>query len=353
MNRADDPRDKSLRLAQQHLVNEGTERDTRPTVPLAPGGLSNLVLFGLACALGLTVFTMLGQGAPPSAPAVAPRARTDLETVPPLEVPMAAPLPPTEPVTQSPVSPPSVPLPVSQPYPEPAYLPAPPVPVSRLRDGPLSDPAVVVNATAPQTEEGAATSGSAGEIRAGRLHNPETSVVQGTLIKAVLETPIDSTRPGLARAMVSRDVLSFDGRSVLIPRGSRVIGEFQADATPGQKRALILWTQLIRSDGVTMALTSPTADVLGRGGVRGRVNSHFFERFGGAIFQSILTVGVNSATQSDSNSVVVALPGAVGQMGQGVAGATDVRPTISIRQGESITIFVAHPLDFSGSEVQP
>ena len=54
----------------------------------------------------------------------------------------------------------------------------------------------------------------------------------GAVIAAVLETPLNSDRPGLARAVVSKDARSFDGTRVLIPRGSRLIGEFKADANP-------------------------------------------------------------------------------------------------------------------------
>jgi len=62
----------------------------------------------------------------------------------------------------------------------------------------------------------------------------------------VLETAFDSTRPGLARALVQSDVRGFDGSRVLIPRGSRLIGEYRSDVAPGQHRALVNWTRLIR-----------------------------------------------------------------------------------------------------------
>ena len=145
-------------------------------------------------------------------------------------------------------------------------------------------------------------------------------------------------------------IICFDGNSILIPRGSRLIGEFQADATPGQRRALVIWTQLIRPDGVIIAIASPAADPLGRGGIAGKVNNHFFERFGGSILQTVLMIGANSATRSSNSAVVVALPGAIGQAGQGITQGADVRPSIEVKEGETITIFVARPLDFSGMD---
>ncbi|WP_164040702.1 TrbI/VirB10 family protein, partial [Serratia marcescens] len=87
----------------------------------------------------------------------------------------------------------------------------------------------------------------------------------------------------------------FDGTRVLIPRGSRLIGEYGSDTETGQKRMLVNWIRLIRPDGATIAIGSPATDPLGQGGIRASVNSHFFERFAGAILQSALDVGVNLA----------------------------------------------------------
>jgi type IV secretory pathway VirB10-like protein len=123
-------------------------------------------------------------------------------------------------------------------------------------------------------------------MRASALANRATTVPEGTLIAAVLETGFDSTQPGFARAVVSRDVRSFDGANVLIPRGSKLIGEYRSDVAHGQKRAVIIWTRLIRPDGMTIAMDSPAVDTTGRGGVPASVNNHFLERFGDALLQT-------------------------------------------------------------------
>jgi len=186
--------------------------------------------------------------------------------------------------------------------------------------------------------------------RAGMFANRGTTVPQGTLIPAVLETSLDSTRPGLARAIVSRDVRGFDGSRVLIPRGSRLIGEYRSDVQPGQHRALVNWTRLIRPDGVTIAIGSPAADTLGGGGIRARVNSHFFTRFAGAILQSILDVGVNLAGRvGNNNGAVVVLPGTL-QGATQIIQPAQITPTLTVRAGTSISIFVARDLDFTGAE---
>jgi type IV secretion system protein VirB10 len=182
--------------------------------------------------------------------------------------------------------------------------------------------------------------------------NRMTTVTQGTLIPAVLETAFDSTRSGFARAVVSRDVRGFDGSRVLIPRGTKLIGEYGGEVTAGQKRALIAWTRLIRPDGVTIAIGSPATDTLGRTGVRAKVNSHFLERFGGALLQSTLDAGVSLATSAANSSVIVAVPGTLrGGAGQ-VVQPTQIAPTLRVRQGTSISIFVARDLDFTMSDAR-
>lgn len=169
------------------------------------------------------------------------------------------------------------------------------------------------------------------------------------MIRAVLETPIDSRRPGLVRAVVSRDARGFDGTRVLIPRGSRLIGEAGGDMKAGQKRVLVNWTRLIRPDGVAIRIGSPAADVLGGAGITGKVNNHFFERFGSAVLQSALTIGVNVASRPRRNSVIVGLPGQVGAAGQSLLPDVEQAPTVKVSSGAEISVFVARDLDFSGT----
>lgn len=189
----------------------------------------------------------------------------------------------------------------------------------------------------------------ADRVRASQFANPAATVPKGTLITAVLETALDSTRAGYARAIISRDVFGFDGSRVLIPKGSRLVGEYKADLAPGQKRALIQWQRLMRPDGVIVNLDSPAADPLGRAGVQGKVNSHFFERFGGAILQSVLNIGSQvAASKISDGAVIYAIP--VPTDALPIASPDKVQPTLKVRQGTSISVFVAKDLDFSTVE---
>jgi type IV secretion system protein VirB10 len=170
------------------------------------------------------------------------------------------------------------------------------------------------------------------------------------LIPAVLETALNSNRPGLARAIVSRDVRGFDGSRILIPRGSRLIGEYRSEAARGQRRALVNWIRLIRPDGVTIAIGSPASDTMGRAGIRAKVNSHFFERFAGAILQSALDIGVNLASARANNGTTVILPTGGLQGTTQIIQPAQIAPTLTVKAGTSISIFAARDLDFSTAE---
>ena len=182
-----------------------------------------------------------------------------------------------------------------------------------------------------------------------QMGNLDRLIPQGAIIGAVMETALNSDLPGYARAVVTKDVLSFDGSSVLVPAGSRVIGEYNSGVAQGASRIFIIWSRLIRPDGVSVALGSPAVDELGRGGLGGKVNRHFLQRFGGAILLSVLTGGISALTASLSrgSAVVVSTSSeATSLAGQALKG-TDIPPTIKTQQGALVLIFVARDLDFT------
>jgi type IV secretion system protein VirB10 len=357
------------------------EEGVRPVVALPRSGPPTAVLVAGMVAAAIILFLILdSRRQAPAEPAVKVRA-SDVagpSAPPPLYIPPSAPpatvavVPPAEPAAavQPPVRIPTPqyipqPVPYTPPQPQPfiqTYQPPLPTPPVRQASGPT----LVLDTTSAaqagpggpggpggQTSLSDAFAGeqSVGRVRSGIFTNRSTTVAQSTLIPAVLETAFDSRRPGFARAIVSRDVRGFDGTKVLIPRGSRLTGEYRSDIQPGQKRALINWTRLVRPDGVTIAIGSPTADTLGRGGVRGKYNSQFFERFTSAILQTALEVGANLGTRQ-ATGVVVALPGSTQNLGQQLFQSNRVSPTLTVKAGTSISVFVARDLDFSTSEAR-
>ena len=183
-----------------------------------------------------------------------------------------------------------------------------------------------------------------GPAQATAMTDPATTVTQGTLIPAILETAIDTDVPGYVRAVVSQDVRSFDGKNVLVPRSSRLIGQYQSGVQGGQKRAYVVWTRVIRPDGASVNLQSPAIGFDGTTGLPGEVDSKFFKRFGSAMLLSV--IGGLSAVGSGGASVVI---GGASQSAAGIAAQQDsqIGPTIRVRQGEPIRVFTARDLDFS------
>jgi len=173
--------------------------------------------------------------------------------------------------------------------------------------------------------------------------DPRTTVTQGTMIPAVLETAINTDVPGYARAVVSQDVRSFDGTRILVPRSSRLIGQYQSGLQAGQRRAYVIWTRLIRPDGVSVELASPASAFDGSGGLPGKVDSHFFQRFGSSILLSV----IGGLTTIASGGTSVILGGGQDAASTALQQSGQISPTVRVRQGEPIRVFTARDLDFS------
>jgi type IV secretion system protein VirB10 len=190
--------------------------------------------------------------------------------------------------------------------------------------------------------------GDSATAHAERIGDPGSLVVQGTMIPAVLETALNSDLPGYARAIVSRDVRSFDGEKVVIPRGSRLIGQYKSGLASGQSRAFIVWSRLIRPDGVSIQLGSPVMDESGQTGLGGKVDRHFLQRFGGAMLLSV--IGALPSALAGGSSTALVINSGSGESGVSAALQADARtpPTIRVPLGTPIQVFVARDLDFAG-----
>lgn len=345
--------------------------DPRPVIRLPAAGPSNLIIIaGVLAAAGGLFYVLDSHRRQLSAPTVErpTRSTTTVFAPPPaLELPAefrTATEPPRPALAPSP-------LPVeagarvfpSAPSSYPAQLPSfvDTGAASRIPDAPAppsgsKDAALVADYgsgddAAPGAPGGAGLSDTEPlPARASVIRGRATLVPQGTLISATLETPIDSTRPGMVRAIVARDVRGFDGSRILIPRGSRLIGDYKAEIQTGQRRVLATWSRLIRPDGVAIRIGSPATDPLGTGGIPGRVDNHFFSRFSAAVLQTALTIGTNLAAPAGSSSIVVGASNEISSSAsQGLALPNDLRPTIKVRPGAVIGVFVARDLDFSGA----
>jgi type IV secretory pathway VirB10-like protein len=109
-------------------------------------------------------------------------------------------------------------------------------------------------------------------------------VTMDRVITAVLERPYDSRSSQQVVAQVDRNVYGAHGRTILIPRGSRIIGT----ASGGAERVAIQWKQIIRPDGARFIIEASAADAMGQGGVPGRVNQRLMKRYGSILLGTVL-----------------------------------------------------------------
>lgn len=236
-----------------------------------------------------------------------------------------------------------------------------------LVDGENAGPSVAGEDRASKFLAAAANLGDR-SAKARKIERIDALVPEGTLIPGILETAIVSDLPGQIRAIVSDDVYSFDGRRVLIPTGTRLIGEYQSEVVRGQKRIFVVWTRMLRDDGVSVRLDSIGADSLGRSGLTGRVDNKFRERFGAAILLSIVGGGASyltgygsQAASGDSDDAENAEELARNTIAetfsdmanQALGDSLRIPPTISVSQGERIFVFVRQDLDFSAMYEDP
>jgi len=186
--------------------------------------------------------------------------------------------------------------------------------------------------------------------RAGTLGNRDFIVAMGTSIPCVLETALSSDQPGFTSCVINRDVFSDNGRVVLMEKGTQVVGEYRGGLRRGQKRLFVLWDRAKTPKGVIITLASPATDALGRAGVDGYVDTHWWERFGSAILLSIVGDATSYANSRLQDSDVEAQnTTSAGQQAAAIAveQSINIPPTLEKHQGELVSIFVARDLDFS------
>jgi type IV secretion system protein VirB10 len=187
--------------------------------------------------------------------------------------------------------------------------------------------------------------------RAGTLGNRDFIVAMGTSIPCILETALASDQPGFTSCVINRDVLSDNGRVVLMEKGTQVVGEYRGGLQRGQKRLFVLWNRAKTPKGVIVTLASPATDALGRAGVDGYVDTHWWERFGSALLLSIVGDATSYAnSQLQDSDVDAQNTTSTGQQAAAIAveQSINIPPTLLKHQGELVSIFVARDLDFSG-----
>ena len=192
-------------------------------------------------------------------------------------------------------------------------------------------------------------------VRARVLPTQSLLLPKGAFIDCTLETAIDSTLPGMTTCITATDTFSVDGQVVLLERGSKLVGETQGDVRQGSARVFVLWTEARTPTGIVVPLASPGTDELGRSGLPGQVNNHFWNRFGAAILISIIDGLVESGVRNTGNGTVIVDPSAsTGVMTEVLKSTVNIPPTVVKQNGDRIQVLVARDLDFrSVYELRP
>lgn len=210
-------------------------------------------------------------------------------------------------------------------------------------------------------------------VEATRIGDLRRTIAQGRIIQATMESALNTDLPAPIRAIVSRDTYGEAGTVPLIPKGSRLIGSYNTTLTSGQTRVFVVWTRVIRPDGVDVALGSPLVDAIGQAGVAGQVDSKFQEIFARSILSSIVNIGlaigsdeISGGSTTTSNSSVggstttgdaatTATTNALNRLGSVTDGFIqkflNVQATILIDQGTPVNVFVNKDLVFPNDAV--
>jgi type IV secretion system protein VirB10 len=186
-------------------------------------------------------------------------------------------------------------------------------------------------------------------VRAEILPTQRLLLPKGAFIDCTLETAIDSTLPGMTTCVMATDAFGVDGQVVLLERGTKLIGETRGQVQQGSARVFVLWAEARSPTGVVVPLASPGADELGRSGLPGTVDNHFWQRFGAAMLVSVIDAAVAGAVQSShgGNGTVVINPSATQDvMTEILKGTINIPPTVVKQQGDRIQVLVARDLDF-------
>ncbi|MEO8313373.1 MAG: type IV secretion system protein VirB10 [Pseudomonadota bacterium] len=184
-------------------------------------------------------------------------------------------------------------------------------------------------------------------VKAQVLPSQRLLLPKGAFLDCTLETAIDSTLPGMTTCVTATDTYGADGTVVLLERGSKLVGETRGNVRAGGSRLFVLWTEARTPTGVVIPLASPGTDELGRAGMAGEVERHFWERFGAAMLVSVVDGAVQAATRSEGGSAVIISPSAGRDvMTEILRDTIRIPPTLRKPQGDRIQVLVARDLDF-------
>jgi type IV secretion system protein VirB10 len=150
----------------------------------------------------------------------------------------------------------------------------------------------------------------------------------------------------MTTCITATDTFSVDGKIVLLERGSKLVGETRGQVQQGSARVFVVWTEVRTPTGVVVPLESPGTDELGRSGLPGQVERHFWDRFGAAILISIIDSGAQSLARPSGGTLIYSPTASQDVLTEVLKGTLEISPTVLKSQGDRIQVLVARDLDF-------
>jgi len=184
-------------------------------------------------------------------------------------------------------------------------------------------------------------------------------IKSGWDIPATLESDVNTDLPGEVKAIVRENVYdTATGQYLLIPQGSRLVGQYDNRVSYGQSRAVVVWTRLIFPDGSSVDLDGMVGhDASGAAGFHDQVDNHFVRLVSTALMLSAFTAGVEMSQPQTSSASGVLSPSAeatqalgqqFGQLGMEVTRKNlNIQPTVKIRPGYRFNVRVNRDIAFT------
>jgi type IV secretion system protein VirB10 len=180
-------------------------------------------------------------------------------------------------------------------------------------------------------------------------------VLEGTFIDAVLTNRLDGGSASPVSCLVTNPVYALSGRDVLIPAGARVLGETRPVQALGEARLAVLFHRLILPDGRSVRLDQfKGLNQIGDAGLRDKVNHHYWSTFGAAAAVGLVSglsqlIGTAGLGGGDGGRTVIVAGGAADAGSQATAQVMtrflNRLPTITIREGHRVKVYVTSDLD--------
>ena len=191
-------------------------------------------------------------------------------------------------------------------------------------------------------------------VSAGMMGDQNLLLSEGKMIDCALTIKMINEVSGKASCVLQHDVVSDNGRVILLEKGSEASGEYVAQMSVGQRRLFVLWTRIRTPYGVYVNVGSPGSDALGTTGMDGYVDNRWGDRIGAAFMLSLVQDAVGYATakaSSGNGNSGVAVLSNTSQTGNSIAqrvleATINIKPTLYKNQGDMASIYVARDMDF-------